>query len=227
MDAACRHMTRLCRVGTDRLGLAGCAGGIRVIQILRAPRLCETDRQPAPRFRPPTHPSQAATPQPSTRGDNKGKRKCSGDVVVKCAAWAGEKQQGKEVHTARQLRLTYLLHLVERRLVHAKLLEVILRRLDDLVDDLLVDVTLQLLSARMLLRKCMPWHGVAWHGMCSHAMRRAEATDHNLVRHGDRLPFGAGASACKLSKGRHRRRAGQGVRQLVALYWPLAAGGRR
>lgn len=37
---------------------------------------------------------------------------------------------------------TYLLHLVERRLIHAELLEVILRRRDDLFDDLLVDAAL-------------------------------------------------------------------------------------
>lgn len=43
-------------------------------------------------------------------------------------------------------------------------------------------------------------------------MRRPEATNHHLVRHGDRLPFGACASgcACKLSTVRHRRCAGQG-----------------
>jgi hypothetical protein len=63
--------------------------------------------------------------------------------------------------------LTYLLHLVERRLVNAELLEIILRRLDDLVDYLLVDVTLQLLSARCSFASA--WHGMAWHGMCSHA----------------------------------------------------------
>ena len=62
-------------------------------------------------------------------------------------------------------------------------------------------------------------------------MRRPEATDHHLVRHGDRLPFdfGAGAGACKLSRVRHRRRAGQGkagqgVRQPVVPCW-LAVGG--
>jgi hypothetical protein len=38
---------------------------------------------------------------------------------------------------------TYLLQLSERRLVHAELLEVILRRRDHLVDDLLVDGALQ------------------------------------------------------------------------------------
>lgn len=45
--------------------------------------------------------------------------------------------------------MTYLLHLVERRLVHAKLLEIILRCLDDLLDDLLVDITLMMLSAQL------------------------------------------------------------------------------
>lgn len=46
--------------------------------------------------------------------------------------------------------MTYLLHFVERRLVHAELLEIILRGLDDLLDDLLVDIALVLLSARCL-----------------------------------------------------------------------------
>jgi hypothetical protein len=44
---------------------------------------------------------------------------------------------------------TYLHHLVQRRLVHAKLLKVILRRLDHLLDDLLVDVALLSLSAKL------------------------------------------------------------------------------
>jgi hypothetical protein len=63
---------------------------------------------------------------------------------------------------------------------------------------------------------------MAWRGTAGARMRRPEATDHHLVRHGDRLPFGsgagAGAGACKLSRVRHRRR------QLVALCW-LAVGG--
>ena len=42
---------------------------------------------------------------------------------------------------------TYLLHLVERRLIDAELLEIILRRLDDPLDDLLVDQTLLSLLA--------------------------------------------------------------------------------
>jgi hypothetical protein len=64
---------------------------------------------------------------------------------------------------------------------------------------------------------------MAWRGTACARMRRPEATDHHLVRHGDRLPFGFGA--CKLSRVRHRRRAGQAcVRQLVALCW-LAVGG--
>jgi hypothetical protein len=44
---------------------------------------------------------------------------------------------------------TYLHHLVQRRLVDAKLLKVILRRLDHLLDDLLVDGALLLLSAML------------------------------------------------------------------------------
>lgn len=47
--------------------------------------------------------------------------------------------------------MTYLLHLVERRLIHAELLEIILRSLDDLLDDLLVDIALVSLSARLPL----------------------------------------------------------------------------
>lgn len=50
----------------------------------------------------------------------------------------------------RQAAMTYLLHFVERRLVHAELLEIILRSLDDLLDNLLVDITLMLLSAHCL-----------------------------------------------------------------------------
>jgi hypothetical protein len=48
------------------------------------------------------------------------------------------------------LAATYLLHLVERVLVHAELLKVILRRSDDLVNDLLVDTALESQLARML-----------------------------------------------------------------------------
>lgn len=70
--------------------------------------------------------------------------------------------------------MTYLLHLVERRLVHAELLKVILRSLDDLLNDLLVDITLVLLSAHLPLPKCM----------CLHA-QVPRTTDHYLVRHGD------------------------------------------
>ena len=46
---------------------------------------------------------------------------------------------------------TYLLHLVERRLVNAELLKVILRGLDHFLNDLLVDIALQSRSA------CRPW----------------------------------------------------------------------
>lgn len=72
--------------------------------------------------------------------------------------------------------MTYLLHLVERRLVHAELLEVILRSLDDLLDDLLVDITLVLLSARLPSPMCE----------CSHE-HMPSVTNHHLVRHGDWL----------------------------------------
>jgi hypothetical protein len=69
-----------------------------------------------------------------------------------------------------RLRLiaTYLLHLIERGLIHAELLEVILRRRDDLVDDLLVDGTLESLSARSpsprsrVLRGYLPPPGSTW-----------------------------------------------------------------
>jgi hypothetical protein len=137
--------------------------------------------------------------------------------VVKCAAWAGEKQQGKEVHTARQLRLTYLLHLVERRLVHAKLLEVILRRLDDLVDDLLVDVTLQLLSARVLLRERMAWHVLACAGRRQLTTTWFDmATSFRSVR--------ARASYLGYGTGGAQGRAGQGR---ACGGWLRCAGGRR
>jgi hypothetical protein len=49
-----------------------------------------------------------------------------------------------------RLSATYLLHLVERGLVYAKLLKVILRRSNHLFDDLLVDRTLESQLARMV-----------------------------------------------------------------------------
>lgn len=74
--------------------------------------------------------------------------------------------------------MTYLLHLVERRLIHAELFEIILRSLDDLLDDLLVDIALMLLSAHVPLPR----------RSCSHA-QMPRVTNHHLVRHGDRLPL--------------------------------------
>ncbi len=71
--------------------------------------------------------------------------------------------------------MTYLLHLVECRLIYAKFLKIILRSLDDLFDDLLVDIALMLQSARLPL-----------HSIVSHA-RMLSATNHDLIRHGDRL----------------------------------------
>jgi hypothetical protein len=76
--------------------------------------------------------------------------------------------------------MTYLLHLIKRRLVHAELLEIILRSLDDLLDDLLVDITLESLSAHLPPRM----------RICSHA--QLGTTNHHLVRHGDR------ATKCRL-----------------------------
>lgn len=74
--------------------------------------------------------------------------------------------------------MTYLLHLVERRLIHAELLKIILRSLDDLLDDLLIDIALMLLSARLTLPMCR----------CLH-VQLPRVTNHHLVRHGDRLPL--------------------------------------
>ena len=66
--------------------------------------------------------------------------------------------------------MTYLLHLVERRLVHPELLKIILRSLDDLLDDLLIDITLMSLSACLSLPICS----------CSHA-QLPRVTNHHLV----------------------------------------------
>jgi hypothetical protein len=46
------------------------------------------------------------------------------------------------------LSATYLLHLVERGLIHAKLFKVILRCRNDFLDDVLIDGALESLSAR-------------------------------------------------------------------------------
>lgn len=70
----------------------------------------------------------------------------------------------------RQAAMTYLFHFVERRLVYTKLLEVVLRSLDDLLDDLLVDITLVMLSARCLHLVCI----------CSHEPS-PRTTNHHLV----------------------------------------------
>lgn len=64
------------------------------------------------------------------------------------AVWCrGRSGDATKERKARRLRwrgqvATYLLHLVERRVVDARLLEIILRRLDHLLDDLLVDAAL-------------------------------------------------------------------------------------
>lgn len=143
-------MTGYTALGRDGSGLAGGErrrGYKRMTQILRAPP--ELRDQPAtqPRFRRPSSPSLGSIAQPSKASANdrkkdltrrKGnKRKRHAD---KATGWCLRREDRCEPSSGQVA--TYLLHLVQRRLVHAELLEVILRGLDHLVDDLLVDSAL-------------------------------------------------------------------------------------
>jgi hypothetical protein len=69
------------------------------------------------------------------------------------------KKGGRGTRRSFWQRATYLLHLVERRLVDAELLEVIVRRLDHPLDDLLVDQAL--MSRLACCRNRTPPH-VQW-----------------------------------------------------------------
>ena len=62
--------------------------------------------------------------------------------AVWCRGRSGDATKERKARRLRGQVATYLLHLVERRVVDARLLEIILRRLDHLLDDLLVDAAL-------------------------------------------------------------------------------------
>jgi hypothetical protein len=136
-------------LGRAWLGRSGelSRGYKKVIQILRAPPKAARPTGYSAPLLPSIHPpSQAASRDCCSQRDG---RKCALTSTRNSAATGRSRKCTKAQRRngrcggrhSRQV-VTYLLHLVKRRLVHAELLEVILRCLNHLVDDLLVDITL-------------------------------------------------------------------------------------
>ena len=142
-----------------------CRGYKKASQILRRPRSCQTDRQLRPASsRPSPKPSghRAIAAASETDARNELTRKVR-DIKSGVTAVADVLRQRKGRRAGREggQVATYLLHLVERAMIDARLLEVILRGLDHLLDDLLVHAALVVAVSKPAFTlpplACAPW----------------------------------------------------------------------
>jgi hypothetical protein len=142
-----------------------CRGYKKTSQILRRPRSCQTDRQLRPAFSHPSpkpggHRAIAAASEPDARNKLTRKVRSLKSGVREIAEVLRQRKGRRAGRTGGQVA-TYLLHLVECGVINARLLEVILRGRDHLVDDLLVHGALVVAVSKPAFTlpplACAPW----------------------------------------------------------------------